>query len=263
MYEQDYEQLVSKIMNTGDFKLGRNGETVSTFGETLTIDLKYGFPILSGRKLFYKGVLGELAAMLKGPKTIRDFEKYGCNYWKLWAKENGDINIDYGNKWLDFHGANQLQNVIDTIKTDPNNRRMIVTGWDPSNLDNLDLPCCHYAYQWHVGTDGSLNMMWHQRSVDTMIGLPSDVIFAAAWLIIMANEVKLKPGKIVMTLGDTHIYMEHAIQAEQYLARTKTYKLPSWTLLSYEGDEHVDFMPEMLVINDYDPNCRLDFELKA
>jgi thymidylate synthase len=263
MYELNYEKLVEKILQEGEEKEGRNGTTVSLFGENLTVNLQEGFPILSGRKLFYKGVLGELAAMLKGPRSIKDFEDQGCNYWKLWGKEDGTINVDYGNKWIDFRGINQLKNVIDTIKTNPYSRRMIVTGWDPVSLNNLDLPCCHYAYQWHVSVNGELNMMWHQRSVDTMIGLPSDVIFAAAWLIIMANEVGLKPGKIVLTLGDTHIYSEHIIPAYKYLDRTKHYQLPTWLLTSVEGDSHLDFTQEMISLPDYNPSSKINFELKA
>lgn len=263
MFEKDYEALIEKILHTGEKKYGRNGNTYSVFGETLTIDLVHGFPLLSGRKIFYKGVFGELAAMLRGPKTIKDFEKYGCNYWKQWAQENGDISIDYGNKWLDFNGYNQLASVIDKLQNNPNDRRMLVTGWDPSNLENLDLPCCHYAYQWYVRDESHLDMLWHQRSCDTMIGLPSDIVFAAAWNIMLANEVGLIPGKITMTLGDTHIYEEHTMVAYEYLDRPKHRRLPTWQLLSMEGDSHLEFTPEMLVIKDYTPNDILKFKLKG
>lgn len=262
-FELAYKELVADILKHGEKREGRNGNTLSLFGRTLVIDLQYGFPLLQGRRIYYKGVLGELAAMLKQPKTIKDFEDQGCNYWKLWSKKDGTINVDYGNSWLDWNGYNQHANLIHTLKTNPTDRRMVISGWRPDRLAELDLPCCHYAYQWYVREGKYLDMLWHQRSVDTMIGLPSDIVFAAAWNIMIANEVGLEPGKITFTLGDTHIYEEHIEPAKEYLQSIVYMKQTKYKLNCKPGTETVSFTPDMLEILDYAPQNSIKFKLKA
>lgn len=268
-YEANYASLVMQVLDAGQERQTRNHPTRSIFGTILVVDdlVDGNFPILSGRKMFTKGIFGELAAMLKGPKHITDFEKEGCNYWKKWAKADGSINVDYGNKWLDFHGYNQLEALIDGLKSDPYGRRHIITGWDPSTLDEVDLPCCHILYQWYVTNDGYLEMAWYQRSVDTMVGLPSDVAFAAAWNIVIAKVCGYKPGKLTFFLGDTHIYTDHLDNAESYLnfadevidnqlryKRKPTYGLLDTTTLD-------NFTSGSLVINDYAPVSKMKFEV--
>lgn len=217
-YEQSYLELIDEVMRDGNRRKTRNAETISTFGKVLVVDelVHSQFPILKGRKLYPKGVFGELAAFLKGPKTLKDFENEGCNYWKQWAKPDGTINVDYGNSWLDFNGVNQLDDLLVSLATDPNGRRHIISGWRPDKLQELDLPCCHMLYQWYVNGD-KLEMIWYQRSVDVMVGLPSDVILAAAWNIIIAEELGLQPGKLTFMLGDTHIYTNHLPKVVEYL----------------------------------------------
>lgn len=261
-YENDYKLLVKKILDTGEIKNGRNGKTISIFGESLTVDISGGFPLLTSRKMHYKGVLGELAAMLRGPKHVNDFKEFGCNYWGDWADADGSLRLDYGNLWMDFNGVNQFEQLLDTLRNNPYDRRMVISGWNPANLDKLSLPCCHMLYQWHVDIDGKLNMIWYQRSVDTMIGLPSDVVFATAWNILIANEVGYTPGKITFMLGDTHIYEEHINGAKQYLD-AKTFKLPTYTLLAAGGEHTVDFTPDMLVIDHYNHGEQIKFLLKS
>jgi len=217
-YEQDYAKLISEVMQDGTDRQTRNAPTRTVFGKMLEVhELRWGqFPILSGRQMYPKGVFGELAAFLKGPKTIKDFEDEGCNYWKKWGDSNGNINIDYGNSWLDFNGINQLETVCNSLANDPNGRRHIISGWRPDRLHILSLPCCHLLYQWFVNGD-YLEMIWYQRSVDTMIGLPSDVILAATWNILMADRLNLHPGKLVFMLGDVHIYKSHIDNIADYL----------------------------------------------
>jgi len=216
--------------------------------------------------MHYKGVLGELAAMLRGPKHIKDFEEYGCNYWKEWADDDGSICVDYGNSWLDFGGYRQLQQLVEGLKNDPHGRRHIVTGRKPDNLDILSLPCCHLLYQWYVREDEFLDMIWYQRSADWMIGVPSDIVLAAAWNIIIANEVGLKPGKITMVFGDSHIYAEHYKATEVYLeqfGKTNPMILPEYKLLIDEGRDHKLFTPEWFDIIGYHPQDAIKFQLKA
>ena len=167
--------------------------------------------------MFYKGVLGELAAILRKPTCNGDFVEQGCNYWRDWADADGSLRVDYGNAWFNFNGVDQIAELKRMLAEDPTNRRMLVTGWNPGNLADLSLPCCHLYYQFYVDDEHRLHMLWVQRSVDVMIGLPSDVIFAAAWLLAICNEFGFLPGAITMQFGDTHIYESHVTGAEEYL----------------------------------------------
>jgi len=175
--------------------------------------------MITGRQMYPTGVLGELAAFFKGPKTVKDFEDEGCNYWKQWGDEKGNICVDYGNAWTDFNGINQLDDVIQSLMKDPHSRRHIISAWRPDRIDGLSLPCCHYAYQFYVNGKGELDMIWIQRSVDLLIGLPSDIVLAAAMIIVIAHLTGLKPGKAVMQLGDCHVYEQHSFGALEYLRR--------------------------------------------
>lgn len=269
-YEHDYAQLVKKILAEGDYRQTRNSGTKAIFGQTLTVDTRGSnlFPILHGRKMWPNGVLGELAAMLKGPKSLADFEKHGCNYWKDWADENGDIRVDYGNSWLDFNGYNQLDALRDSLLHNRTNRRMLISGWRPDKLKDLSLPCCHLLYQWFVREDEYLDMIWYQRSVDVMVGLPSDVIFAHVWNMMIANNVGLTPGRITFVLGDTHIYQEHFDAAEVYLERADKYCNRTDThvtadLLCHAGKKFEDFVPTDIQLSEYDPYPAIKLELLA
>jgi thymidylate synthase len=240
---REYKELVRQVLNEGRLIEGRNGNTINTFGKQLELPPAYnGFPIVTGRKIHYKGVLGELAAFLQSPTHITDFREHGCNYWDDWADTNGDIRVDYGNKWQDFNGVNQLKRIVKELKDYPHSRRHVMIGWDPSNLDKLSLPCCHYGYQWMVNAEGSLDMLWIQRSADVMIGIPSDMVAAVVLNALMAQTVGLLPGRVVMQLGSTHIYEQHIFNAYKYLDRP-IHALPGWAL---DTDATVfNFTPEM------------------
>jgi thymidylate synthase len=259
-YETDYAALIADIMINGDNRPTRNHPTKAVFGRMLTVhELRWGqFPILSGRKMYPKGVFGELAAFLKGPKSVEDFQKEGCNYWNKWADDDGTIRVDYGNSWLDFNGVNQLEAVLTSLSEDPNGRRHIISGWRPDHLGSLSLPCCHLLYQWYVNGD-SLEMIWYQRSVDTMIGLPSDVVLAAAWNILMANQLGLNPGTLTFMLGDTHIYKSHFPDVTDYLDMLPhtSGECPDYF---HEGDIY-DFNKDSISLIAYDPFHPIQFEL--
>lgn len=276
-----YAPLIDRILKKGQRRATRNVETYSLFGEQITIDLQLGFPVLYGRKMFIQPVLGEFAVFIRGPKNIADFQKYGCNYWNQWgakepkaglyidtAQELGDINVDYGNAWIDWDGVNQVERVIRTIKENPADRRLIVSGWRPDRLEQLSLPCCHLLYQWYV-RDGYLDMVWYQRSVDTMVGLPSDVILCALWNILLANECGLKPGVIKLWLGDTHIYSNHLQPTLEYLRQLQAmaYKGSSpYSTIAYTLKPNTTlfgFEPNMLNLGDYKPEQAIKFELNV
>jgi thymidylate synthase len=258
MLENTYKKLISKILLT-DSRPTRNGITKSKFGAQIEFNILDGFPIITGRKMFFNGVIGEMAAFLKRPKNIHDFKNAGCNYWNLWGKDDGTINIDYGNKWFDFNGINQIDQTVKSLKNDPYGRRHLITAWDPVSIDSLDLPCCHYMYQFYVNNDGTLDLIWIQRSVDVMLGLPSDFILAALFNILMAKTTSLIPGRVIMQLGDCHIYQEHISNSKNYLSK-KVHKLPSYNLNSLANI--YNFSSKDIVINNYIHNEALDFKLK-
>lgn len=260
-----YSVLINKILHKGEKRKVRNGETYAIFGETLSIDISEEFPLLRGRKMFYNPVLGEFAAFIRGPNTIDDFKYFGCNYWDAWAIPGGNrIKVDYGNAWIDFNGVNQLEKLVESLINDPNSRRHIVTGWRPDRLSELSLPCCHMLYQWFVRESKYLDMVWYQRSVDTMVGLPSDIILAAVWTIALANQCGYIPGKINLMLGDTHIYTNHMEQTLDYMRQLS--KVDFEQPISYEIDIKAtvtNFRPDMLTIKNYDPKPAIKFELNV
>jgi thymidylate synthase len=261
-FELQYKRLISRILNNGDERQTRNSVTKALFGERLIIDVEEGqFPLLTSRKMFYKGVLGEFAAMIRGPKDLESFESQGCPYWKLWAKEDGSLNVDYGNTWTDFNGSgvNQMQTVIDSIKNNPTDRRMFVVGTNPQN--NPDLPSCHILYQWFVREGKYLDMMWYQRSVDTLVGLPSDVVLAYAWNAMIAKDTGLTPGRITMNLGDTHIYESHYEKAREYIG-TVQHDLPTFKFADTYKDLW-NFTKNDIIIEDYKHEDPIKFELLA
>ena len=264
-FEKDYAKLIEKILREGEVRKTRNGETTSIFGNMLTVPMNgdMSFPVLQGRKMFPKGVFGELAAILRKPTCVADFERFGCNYWGLWAKEDGSINVDYGNAW---HAGDQIEKLKTALKYNNTDRRMIISGWRPDRLDDLDLPCCHLLYQFYVRDGKYLDMMWYQRSVDTMIGLPSDIIFAATWLIAIANEFDYQPGEIKMSLGDCHVYAEHYEAANIYTDIVRCSLLqepPTYKWNAPIGTDFCKFEPRDIIIDNYFSHSKIGMELKA
>lgn len=262
-FERQYAELLEMILLQGTKRETRNGETTSMFALNLKVPVgPTFFPILEGRKMFHKGVFGEFAAMIRKPKSLADFEKWGCNYWKLWAKEDGSINVDYGNAWF---ADGQMDHLLHCLEHNPTDRRMIINGWRPDRLGELDLPCCHYSYQFYVEGD-KLHMIWNQRSVDMMIGLPSDIVFAAVWLITLANQFGYEPGFISMNLGDCHIYAEHYEATGEYVSRVRESAAtcgPTYSLRMYEGESFETFEPDFLQLHGYNPLPAIKLELKA
>lgn len=265
-FELDYLDLVEELLVEGETRETRNGYTIAQFCKTLVIDMqgKNRLALLESRRMYPRGILGELAAFLRGPKTLADFESQGCNYWNKWSNPDGTINVDYGNLWLDFDGVNQLAELKAKLKSNPTDRRLIVSGWNPGNLASLNLPCCHMLYQWYVREGNYLDMIWYQRSADTMIGIPSDIVLAQVLNILLANEVGLKPGRVNMVFGDTHIYNEHRRTAGALTSRRQFLSLqyPVYELHMEPGQPIEEFTADMLTIHGYEPMAPMSFELK-
>lgn len=259
--EERYVRLLREVYTLGTPCEGRNGLTRNVFG--LMLKFKDA-PLFVYRKMYYKGILGELAALLRQPKHIDDFKKWGCNYWDQWGDEQGNIRVDYGNLWFDFNGFNQIAALKDQLQHNPASRRMIVTGWRPDTLHELSLPCCHYSYQFGVVGE-TLNLLWTQRSVDMAIGLPADMLLAWTLLQIVANEFGYAPGEITMSLGDCHIYDEHNAGVVRYLhhASTEVLHAPDVTLLAPVGTDFTLFEPDWIEVNGYESCPPIKFELKV
>lgn len=265
--ENQYKALIQRIIRKDHTKVGRNGTTSSIFGQMLSVNLQQdGFPIISGRKMNYRGVFGELAAMLKMADTVKGFEDEGCNYWNQWADKDGKLDLDYGKAWRDYNGIDQLQEVINLLLKDRNSRRVIMTGWRPDRLEEISLPCCHLLYQWYVRDGHKLDMIWYQRSVDVMVGLPSDMIFAAALNTLIAKQTGLTPSRIIFMLGDCHIYKAHyqtdedKCPIETYLEASKSNKSVG---VSINPAATIDnFNVDSIQLHDYFPNPTINFEVQ-
>jgi len=265
IYEGLYAAMIERILKHGERRQTRNAVTLSTFGETIKIDLQQvSMPLIQGRQMYPQGIFGEFAAFVRGPKTVADFEEFGCNYWKQWADKDGNLNLDYGNTWSDYNGFNQLAQVKDMLINDPTNRRMIIDAWRPDRLEDLSLPCCHYAYQFYLRDSKYLDMVWIQRSVDMMIGLPSDFVLAALFVRLLAHELNLRPGVLTFQLGDCHVYEEHVIKAEEYIDIVRTefmIPLPIATIISDRGTAIEQFVPDDILITSYEHYDPITFKL--
>lgn len=270
-FEKDYLELGLEILKKGEVVEGRNGTTKQLFGTQLTFDLQEEFPIITTRKSFYKGVFGEFAALMNAPfDNVQHMRDFGVNYWELWSdQETGRLKVDYGNEGervLNAQGDTQMTEVIRMLLNEPHSRRIILNYWNADNLcnteDPLSLPCCWYSLQFHVRSNEYLDIIWNQRSCDLALGIQADAMLASLFAIVLGNQVGLKPGKITMNLGNTHLYEEHWDLFEMQAARTPL-KSPEWTLNAPQGMHYKEFRPEMLVLEGYQHLDPIKYLLKA
>lgn len=241
MIDAAYATIGRRIIKEGELKEGRNGYTLSIFGTQLKHDMMDGFPIISLRRIFTKGIVGEFKSFIEDATTLEEFEANGCKYWEKWADSDGSLRLDYPPR-------KQLDYVIALLLSEPNSRRMIIDLWNPENRGKLSLDPCHTQYQFYVRGGYYLDMIWTQRSVDYAIGMPSDLILAALYVIYIGQKVGLKPGIITYNLGDTHLYVEHETAFAAMLNRPEPresvgYYFNNWelTLLNYNPHEAVHF----------------------
>ena len=224
---KQYLDVLRDIMENGVDKPNRTGiDTRSVFGRQMHFDLGQGFPLVTTKKVFLKGIIYELLWLLSGNTNIKFLTDHGVKIWNEWADENGNLGPVYGAQWRNFNGAgiDQIKDVIERIKTNPNDRRMIVTAWNPCQIDQMELPPCHCFFQFYVA-EGKLSCMLYQRSCDMFLGVPFNIASYALLTMMMAQVTGLKPGEFVHTLGDAHIYHNHFDQVREQLSRTP-YPLP-------------------------------------
>lgn len=253
---KQYLDLLNRIMTEGIKKTDRTGTgTLSVFGHQMRFNMEDGFPLLTTKKLHLKSIIYELLWFLKGDTNVRYLQEHGVRIWNEWADENGDLGPVYGHQWRswpDYDGGtiDQIGNVIDLIKHHPDSRRMIVSAWNPAEVDSMALPPCHCLFQFYVA-DGRLSLQLYQRSADTFLGVPFNIASYALLLMMMAQVTGLKAGDFIHTTGDTHLYLNHLEQARLQLTRTPR-QLPRM-ILNKDVKNLFDFRYEDFSLEGYNP----------
>ena len=254
---KQYVELLKQVMATGTNKSDRTGTgTRSVFGYQMRFDLSEGFPLLTTKKLHTKSIFHELLWFMKGDTNIKYLKENGVSIWDDWADENGDLGPVYGSQWRawktdDGRKIDQLSEVIDQIKKNPDSRRLIVSAWNVGEVSKMKLPPCHAFFQFYVA-DGKLSCQLYQRSADIFLGVPFNIASYAALTMMVAQVTGLKPGTFVHTLGDAHIYTNHFEQVNLQLTRDPR-PLPQ-LVLNPEVKSIFDFKFEDLSIVNYDPH---------
>lgn len=253
---QQYLKLLDRILTEGATKTDRTGTgTKSVFGNQMRFDMADGFPLLTTKKLHLKSIIYELLWFLRGDTNVHYLQEHGVRIWNEWADENGELGPVYGHQWRswpDYNGGtiDQIQNVVDMIKNHPDSRRMMVTAWNPAEVEQMALPPCHCLFQFYVA-DGRLSLQLYQRSADTFLGVPFNIASYALLLQMMAQVTGLQPGEFIHTTGDTHLYLNHLDQAHLQLTRTPC-PLPTMKI-NPDVKNLFDFHYEDFQLEGYDP----------
>jgi len=221
---KQYLNLMQKILDGGIEKEDRTGTgTISLFGQQLRFDLSKGFPLLTTKKMFFKGIVYELLWFLRGATNIKYLNEHGVKIWDEWADENGDLGPIYGKAWTDWDGINQIEEAVTLLKTNPDSRRIIVSAWNPSNTHLMKLPPCHIMFQLYVA-DNKLSCHMYQRSADYFLGVPFNIASYSLLTQMFARCYGFELGEFIISFGDVHIYLNHLEQAREQLER-HTYAL--------------------------------------
>lgn len=253
---KQYLDLLNRIMTEGVKKHDRTGTgTLSVFGNQMCFNLDDGFPLLTTKKLHLKSIIYELLWFLRGDTNVHYLQEHGVRIWNEWADANGELGPVYGHQWRswpDYNGGHidQIKNVLDQIRNNPDSRRMIVSAWNVAEIDQMKLPPCHCLFQFYVA-DGRLSLQLYQRSADTFLGVPFNIASYALLLMMMAQVTGLKPGDFIHTTGDTHLYLNHLEQVRLQLTRTPR-KLPQM-VLNPDVKDLFSFKYEDFKLEDYDP----------
>lgn len=252
-----YLDLLRLVLDEGKFKPDRTGTgTYSLFGAQARFDLQSGFPLLTTKKLHLKSIIHELLWFLRGETNVRSLQASGVSIWNEWADAEGNLGRVYGAQWCDWRTSdgrsiNQIDDVIAQIRRDPDSRRLIVTAWNPGEIEGMKLPPCHVLFQFYIH-EGVLSCQLYQRSADLFLGVPFNIASYALLTLMVAQVCGLKPGDFVHTFGDLHLYSNHLDQAREQLARTPR-PLPSMVLNPAVNDIH-GYRFEDFTLSGYDPH---------
>lgn len=271
IHDLTYVANLNLIFGEGQERSDRTGTgTLSMFGLTAKYnnDNKYGFPLLTTKRVHWKSVVGELLWFLSGSTNANELrDKYGVTIWEEWAKENGDLGPIYGAQWRnwegDLTGANcifpneresidQIKNLIEGIKSDPFSRRHIVSAWNPADIKHMALPPCHTMFQVYVHNNGTLDLQLYQRSADMFLGVPFNIASYSLLMHMIAHVTGYKPGTFIHTLGDVHIYKNHIDAVKTQLSRSLDRESPTIEL-NPDVKSIFDFKPEDIKLIGYDP----------
>lgn len=254
---KQYQDLLKRILDEGVKKGDRTGTgTISVFGNQMRFNLQEGFPLLTTKKLHLKSIIYELLWFLRGDTNAKWLQERGVRIWNEWADENGDLGHIYGYQWRswpDYNGGHvdQISEVIEQIKNNPNSRRLIVSAWNVADINNMNLPPCHILFQFYVA-NGKLSCQLYQRSADTFLGVPFNIASYALLTMMVAQVCELEPGDFVYTTGDTHLYLDHIEQAKLQLTREPR-QLPKM-VINPDVKSIFDFKYEDFTLTGYDPH---------
>lgn len=263
---EQYLELCRHVLKNGTRKEDRTGTgTISTFGYQMRFDLAKGFPLLTTKKLHVKSIIHELLWFIKGDTNIKYLQENGVRIWNEWADKNGDLGPVYGHQWRkwetkDGRVIDQLSNVIDEIKKNPNSRRLIVSAWNVGDLDKMALPPCHLLFQFYI-SNNKLSCQLYQRSADIFLGVPFNIASYSLLTMMVAHVCGLELGDFVHTLGDCHIYLNHLDQVNLQLTREPK-PLPKM-LINPEVKSIFDFKYEDFTLVDYDPHPHIKGEVSV
>jgi thymidylate synthase len=252
-----YQQLLRQVLEEGRFKPDRTGTgTYSMFGAQARFPLADGFPLVTTKKVHVKSVIHELLWFLRGDTNIKYLNEHGVTIWDEWADEHGDLGRVYGAQWCDWRTADgksihQIDRVIDQIRSNPDSRRLIVSAWNPGEIETMALPPCHTLFQFYV-QEGELSCQLYQRSADIFLGVPFNIASYALLTLMVAQVCGLKPGTFVHTFGDLHLYSNHVEQARLQLSRDPR-PLPVLKVNPAVKDIH-QFRYEDFELSGYDPH---------
>jgi len=231
---KQYLDLMKYVRESGTEKGDRTGTgTLSVFGYQMRFNLEEGFPLVTTKKVHLKSIIYELLWFLKGSTNIDYLNEHGVSIWDEWADERGELGPVYGAQWRswptqDGNSIDQISEVINQIKANPDSRRLIVSAWNVSQINNMALPPCHAMFQFYV-SDGKLSCQLYQRSADIFLGVPFNIASYSLLVLMIAKVAGLKPGEFVHTLGDAHLYLNHLVQVDEQLKR-EPYPLPKMTI---------------------------------
>lgn len=254
---KQYLDLLERVTSEGVEKEDRTGTgTISVFGHQMRFDLSKGFPLLTTKKLHLKSIIHELLWFLKGDTNVKYLQDNGVRIWNEWADKNGDLGHIYGYQWRswpDYEGGfiDQISEAIETIKNNPDSRRIIVSAWNVGDIKNMNLPPCHAFFQFYIA-NGKLSLQLYQRSADIFLGVPFNIASYALLLMMVAQVCDLEPGEFIHTLGDAHIYLNHLEQVNEQLTREP--RLLPTMKLNPNIKNIFDFKYEDFELTDYNPH---------
>lgn len=261
---KQYQNLLRTILETGAYKADRTGTgTYSIFGYQMRFDLSQGFPLLTTKKLHLRSIIYELLWFLQGDTNIRYLKDHGVSIWDEWADPNGDLGPVYGHQWRswstpDGGKIDQITQLIEQIKTNPDSRRLMVCAWNVGEIDKMALPPCHVLFQFYVN-NGEISLQLYQRSADVFLGVPFNIASYTLLLMMVAQVCGLKPKEFVHTLGDAHIYSNHVEQAKLQLSRDPR-PLPTMRI-NPEVKDIFSFQYEDFQLENYDPHPHIKAEV--